>query len=181
MSKEQIRQVRYRRSEPGTGSSPTGAGLCPCRLTGSRMSEVPAPGRQEQGRAAHGPCCARCPSEAGPMWPRPPRPPAHRGRPSPPSNGLSPSGCPLALGALTGLAVCAPARCGRSLCLCPTPSSLRPPYPSVQRARVTSRRSALELCLWGASQALPGDGKGVGGVRSVIITHKVTDRLGTAR
>ena len=58
-----------------------------------------------------------------------------------------PGPCPAPGAVTTGLAVCAPTRCGRSLCLCPAPSSLRPPYPSVQRAWVTSRRSALELRL----------------------------------
>lgn len=161
MSKERICQVRRRQS--------TGAGLCPCCLAGSRVSEVPVPGRREQRRAAnrgvqgtHG--------RLGPSGP------AHRSR-----RGRRPSGRPLPRGALkAGLAVCAPTQCGWSLCLCLAPSSLRPPH---HLSREPGSPPTAQH--WSSASGEPPRPRKVmervvGGIRSAIMTHKVTGRLATA-
>lgn len=142
MSKERIRQVRRRQF--------TGAGLCPCCLAGSWVSEVPVPGHREQGRAAN--CGVQ-----GTRGRLGPSGPAHRGR-----RGRRPSGRPCP-GGSEDRACSLRAHPVRPVPL-PLPGSQLPASSSspVQRARVTSRRSALELRLWGASQASPGDGKGGG-------------------
>ena len=183
MSKEQIRQVRQCRSEPRTDSSPTGAGLCPCRLVGSRMSEVPVPGRAPGVRAGRArtmlckvpiggwahvapPTEATPPTEAAP--PRPPMASAPLGAPCP--GGCDDRACGLRAHPVRPVPLPLPGSQlpASSLSICPESPGHLPPLST----------GAPPL---GSLQASPGDGKGVGGVRSMIIMHKVIDRLGTAR